>query len=220
METVARNAVDDLVRPWTDVLSPRESGTGRYVPIDYPPLLDMLDRAVASSLGRTTSGRSADAERSILNLKAFDLREHIDGTVRAWWKDVSKEKCPTGLKPALLGLVDRLDVAHGSGRLKDFEYTHICGMFPRWRQKIWDLFNPPVVKELLGACPHCETSTHVAADGSSGSALIAYYWKGLEAEAKCQNCGDKWCGSGQLVMLGRMLGATQDEGLLRELGML
>lgn len=220
METVVRNAVDDLVRPWTDVLSPRESGTGKYVPIDYPPLLDMLERAVASSLGRTQSGRSADAERSILNLQAFDLREHIDGTVRAWWSELSKEKCPTELKTVLLGLVDRLDNAHGSGRLKDSEYSHICAMFPRWRQKIWDLFNPPIVKELLGECPHCGTKTHIGADGSQSTALVAYYWKGLEPEAKCQNCGDKWRGDGQLVVLGRMLGATQDEDLLREIGVI
>lgn len=220
MSTTAQNAINDLTRPWTDVLTPKESGTGKYQPIDYPPLLDMLKDAIRSSLGKTESGRSPDAERSILNLKAFDLYDHIDGTVRAWWQELSKTRCPADLKEALTALSGVMQAAHASGQIKESHYQHMQNMFPRWKARVWELFDPPVVKELIGECPNCEASAHEDAEGKRGSALIAYYWKGLQPEAKCQVCGEHWIGEAQLLSLGRVLGASVDEDALRDMGVI
>lgn len=221
VNTDTQNALDALTRPWTDVLSPRESGTGKYVPIDYEPLLDMLKQAIGSSLGRTSAGRSPDAERSLLNLKAFQLWEHIDGTVRAWWREVSKEKCPDELKDALNRLSGILDALHASHQIETARFEHITAQFPRWQQRIWELFDPPITKELIGACPECGVTEHVAADGGRTSNLVTYYWKGLDPEAKCQNpeCGARWRGEFELINLGRILGADMDVDTLREMGL-
>lgn len=211
-------ALDELTKPWTDILSPRETGTGKYVPVDYPPLLDMLREAIGSSLGKTRSGVSSDAERSLLNLQAFQLWEHIDGTVRAWWQEVSKDRCPTELKVALRELAGRLHALHASNQIPTSRHEHITAQFPRWRTRIWEMFDPPVIKELDGACPACEATAFYAPDGGKMRALVAYYWKGIHPEAKCQCCGEKWVGAAQLVSLGKVLGATMDEEVLRAAG--
>ncbi len=218
MNDQARTAVDILTKPWTDVLTPQESGTGKYHPITYPPMLDMLSEAKGSSLGGTGAGRSPDAERSLINLKAFSLYEHIDGTVRAWWRETSKERCPEDLRVALLKLFGTLNALVASHQIPESRYGHITGQFPRWRTQIWELFDPPVVKELIGSCPNCEATVHTNADDERTTALIAYYWKGIRPEAKCQSCGEQWTGEGQLIILGRVLGANMDEDALREMG--
>lgn len=213
-------AVEKLTRPWTDVLSPKETGTGKYQPVDYPPLLDMLREAIGSSLGKTQAGRSADAERSIMNLQAFTLWEHIDGTVRAWLRDLTKNRAESELKAAVTQLAGLLQALHASQQIKESQYRHITGMFVRWRYQIWELFDPPVVKELIGNCPNCDETSFVNAEGGKMTALIAYYWKGIRPEAKCQRCGEHWTGEAQLLSLGRVLGAEVDEEALRELGVL
>ena len=218
MNEETRTAIDILTKPWTDVLSPQESGAGKYYPIDYPPMLDMLDEAKRSSLGGTSAGRSPDAERSLLNLKAFSLYEHIDGTTRAWWRETSKSRCPDDLRVALASLFGTLNALHASHQITDNRYGHITRQFPRWRVQIWELFDPPIVKELTGACPNCDETTYSNPEGERSPALLAFYWKGIRPEAKCQRCGEHWVGEGQLISLGRVLGATMDEDALREMG--
>lgn len=218
LTTAAQNAINDLTRPWTDVLTPKESGTGKYQPIDYPPLLDMLNEAKSSTSGQSGASRSLQGERNILNLTAFSLWEHIDGTTRAWWQELSKSRCPSELKEALTKLAGVLEAAHATGQVKESQYAHIQEMFPRWRKKVWELFDPPVIKELKGECPNCSESVHIDGEGKRGPALVAFYWKGIHPEAKCQCCGEHWVGEAQLISLGKVLGATQDEEALKEMG--
>lgn len=216
--TDLQNAIDVLAKPWNDVLSPHETGTGKYQAIDYPPLLDMLNEACRSSVGTVGNGKSADAERNVLNLAAFSLREHIDGTVRAWFRELSKVRAPDDLKTALLSLGGIIQAMHASKQMKDSRYGHMASMFPRWRAQIWELLDPPVVKELIGFCPNCETQVFVNPTGEQSAALVAFYWKGIRPEAKCQVCGEHWVGESQLISLGKVLGATMDEDVLREMG--
>jgi hypothetical protein len=215
-----QNTVDVLTKPWTDVLSPKESGNGTYRAIDYPPMLDMLREAIGSSLGKTQSGKSPDAERSLLNLQAFQLWEHIDGTTRAWILDLSKERSPQELKPALNHLAGLIKALHASHQIDDNRQTHIIATVTRWRAQIWELFDPPVIKTLTGPCPNCTETHYIAIDGSKTTALIAYYWKGLTPEAKCQRCGEHWSGERELLELGYHIGAIADESTLREMGVM
>lgn len=214
------NAISVLTRPWSDVLSPRESGNGTYRAIDFPPLLDMLRRAIGSSLGKTQSGKSPDSERNILNLKAFALWEHIDGTTRAWLKQFARTPGKEELKDAIVQLAGLLKALHASNQIKENEYLRITEQFPRWRKQIWEMFDPPIIKDLIGACPNCGEQQYVAQDGSKTTALIAYYWKGLTPEAKCQCCPERWAGERALLELGYSLGATVDEEALKEMGVI
>lgn len=216
----ARNAIDVLTHKWTDVLSPRESGTGKYQPIDYPPLLDMLKEAIGSSLGKTGAGRSPDAERNIMNLRAFALWQHIDGTTRAWLRDLSKQRPSKELKDALVQLGGLLEALHASNQIKESRYLHILEQFPRWRSQIWEMFDPPTMKELIGACPNCGETSYVNLEHVTSPALIAYYWKGIQPEAKCQQCGDRWSGERALLDLGYHIGASVDEETLHEMGVI
>jgi len=215
-----QTALDELTKPWNDVLSPKESGTGHYMAIDYPPLLDMLREAVGSSLGKTQSGKSPDAERSILNLQAFSLWEHIDGTTRTWLRELSTMRPEPELKAALIQLGGLLQALHASNQIKEQRWLHIIAQFPRWRRQVWEMFDPPRVKELTGECPNCNETAYYALDGARSTALIAYYWKGLTPEAKCQRCGEHWTGETQLLSLGRVLKATIDEVALKEMGVI
>lgn len=217
LTTTAQNAINDLTRPWTDVLTPKESGTGKYQPIDFPPLLDMLSEAKASTSGVGVS-RSMQGERNLLNLTAFSLWEHIEGTTKAWWQELSKSRCPSELKEALTALAGVLEAAHASGQVKESQYAHMEEMFPRWRTKIWELFDPPRVREFPKVpCPNCGETEYVSGPERT-TALIAYYRYGLEPEAKCNCCGDKWSGERQLLELGYSIGAKVDIGVLREMG--
>jgi len=214
-------SIRKLVAPWSDVLSPKETGTGRYQPVDYPPLLDMLDEACRSNIGGVpTAGRSDPSARNLLNLEAHMLREHIDGTVRAWLRELSKARAEVELKSAVTQLAGVLNAHHAAGTMPDSEWERISRFFPRWCDRIWQLFDPPVVKELAGACPSCTETTFTSLDGSKTTALIAYYWKGIRPEAKCQRCGEHWEGERSLLELGYHLGATVDEDALKEMGVL
>jgi len=210
--------VHALTRQWSDVLSPKESSTGTYMPIDYPPLLDMLKEAIGSSTGKTQSGKSPDAERSLLNLQAFSLYEHIDGTTRAWLRDLSKMPAQADLKAAVNQLAGLLQALHASSQIKEQQYSHIVAQFGRWRSQIWEMFDPPSVKDLLGSCPNCGETAYVNLEGGKTPTLIAFYSKGLEPFAKCQRCGERWSGVAELLDLGVHLGATMDEETLREMG--
>lgn len=211
-------AVEKLTRPWSEVLGPRESGTGTYRPIDHPALLTMLAQAKSSSLGKTAAGRSPDAERSLLNLEAFGLWEHIDGSVRAWLRELTTARPEPDLRDALLQLAGLLKALHASHQIQVTRLTHITAQFSRWCTRIWDLFDPPTVKSLIGACPACGATRYEAADGSMESALIAFYWKGLTPQAKCQGCGECWSGERSLLELGYHIGASVDEAALKEMG--
>ena len=215
-----QNAVNVLTHPWSDVLTPKESGTGTYQPIDYPPLLDMLKQAIGSSTGKTQSGKSPDAERSLLNLQAFALYEHIDGTTRAWLRELSTVPAKANLKEALTQLAGLLQALHASNQIKEQRYTHIAAQFGRWRKQIWEMFDPPTVKDLIGKCPNCDEAAYYNLEGGKSTALIAYYWRGVEPQAKCQRCGEAWAGERQLLELGFHLGATMDEETLREMGVI
>lgn len=215
------SAVARLTKPWTDVLTPRETGLGKYVPIDFPPLLQMLADACVSGIGGTpTSGRTDPASRNLLNLEALSIREHIDGTVRAWIGQLSRQRPEAELEAAMLQFVGILQAHHAAATITDREYERLTAHFPRWCNRIWALYDPPHVKELNGACPACEHTEYEAIDGSKTTAMIAYYWRGIRPEAKCQWCGEHWSGERALLDLGYHIGATVDEDALREMGVI
>lgn len=215
-------AITRLTEPWSDVLSPQETGRDRYITLDYKPMLDMLDDACRSGIGgQPSSGRTDPAGRSLLDLQAFELREHIDGTVRAWIGKLGREKPAAELKDAVRQLSGILHAHHAAGTIPDSEHDRIRAFFPRWCEKISRIYDPPVEKELDGACPNaeCEQTHWVNRDGDQAAALIAFYHRGSGlVQAKCRACGWTW-GPDAVRLLGKHLGASQDEAVIEAAGL-
>lgn len=219
--TDLQNAVEKLTRPWSDVLSPAETGLHKYIPVDYPPMLDMLDEACRNF----TSTRSQHAgglasTQSLLNLEAHAVRERIDGTVRAWYSRLSKERCPRELKNAVAALAGVLQAHQAARTITDSEFARIADFFPRWCAQIWKLYDPPVVKELQGECPNPDCGRAKFDDGDSvGAALVAFYVRNTgSVRAKCRGCAWEWSSAAELRLLGEHLGAVQDVEFLDAVG--
>lgn len=214
-------SVERLTMPWSDVLGPRETGLSQYTPIDHSPLLDMLDDACRSNFGNRGGSGSDPAVRSLIDMEAFMLRNRIEGTVKTWIEHLGRQKPKHELKAAVVQLAGILQAHHAAKSIPDSEYTRVVAFFPRWCEQIWRLLDPPVVKELVGACPNpdCEKSEHVDELGVKGSALIVFYIRGTEnVKAKCRACAWEW-GQDQLRLLGEWLGASQDHEFMQAAGL-
>lgn len=220
--TTLQHAVEKLTRPWSDVLSPDETGLDKYIPVDYPPLLDMLDEACRANMGERSHGSASDpASRSLLDLEAHALRERIDGTVRTWITHLSRQRPERELKAAVVQLAGVLQAHQAARTITDAEHARISGFFPRWCEQVWRLYDPPVVKELKGSCPNpdCEQSTVTDGDGAVGTSLIAFYVRNTgQVRAKCRSCSWEW-GQDEIRLLGQWLGATQDDEFLKAVGL-
>ena len=131
---------------------------------------------------------------------------------------LSHRRASTDLKDVVRELAGIAQAQRAIGGIDDLMYVRITAQFTDWQTQIWQMFDPPVVKELIGACPQCEERWLYAPDGAKSSALITYYVKSEMPEAKCQRCGHLWVGSRQLLTLGFHLGATVDVEGLREMG--
>ncbi len=213
-------AIEKLTQPWSDVLSPKETGLPSYTTVDYPPLLDLLEQACRGNIGERGGSGSDPATRSLLNAEAHSLREHIDGTVRAWISELGRAPAKRDLKAAIRQLEGILRAHHSAGTMPDSEHERILGFFPRWCERIWRIYDPPVEKELKGACPNgeCEQTTFSNAEGETGAALVAFYHRGSGTiHAKCRACGWTW-GPDQVRLLGQHLGATQDDAIMDAAG--
>ena len=154
-------------------------------------------------------------------MEAHMLREHIDGQVRSFIRDLSKGRVDRDLKAAVVQLAGILNAHHAAKTIPDVQHNRVSACFPKWCEQIWRIFEPAVVKELIGQCPNpdCEQSAHVDELGMKGSALIAFYVRGTESvRAKCRACGWLW-DQGQLRLLGEWLGATQDDDFLLAAGL-
>lgn len=220
MEPEIENAVNKLTRPWTNVLSPKESPSGKYEPVEYPPMIDMLEEAKSGSLGTTTGGlsKSALAERSVMNLQALNLFEWIEGRTRAGLAEITAARFGEDLKTAIRRLADTADSLYRVQQLQESRYLSITSQFPRWCARIWELFDPPLTLKLDGSCPACGEVSFLNQDDAKEPALVAYYAKGFAPEARCQVCDKRWFGERELLELGYHIGATVDETFLTAAG--
>lgn len=208
-------AVDKLTQPWGHLFGPRELGANNYKRVEYDPLLDSLRAAIGSSLGKTSAGASADNARNALNLKAFDLWELIDGIVRSMGQRLGVQRSDD-LKQVLRRVYVKV-AAMNQDATEPREFKRlVCG----WVASINDMFDPPVVKELIADCPMpgCGERYWKNDSGDLESAMIAYYRPDSQPEAKCRCCGAMWSGERALLNLGYSIGATADEEALREMG--
>lgn len=213
------DATHDLTHPFTDVVR-TDDPKAPYKPVDHEPLLVTLRKAVRASLGGTTDGGIPGdvSARSLLNGQAFMLWEQIERDVQQATRTHLRDRPNPMLGYAVRQLAEHVDALWNTTQITEPDYLWLIRKAKGWKRSIWELLDPPVEKELIGACPRCEQEKITNQDGELVSALIAYYRKGLEPVARCRHCGEVWQGEGQLVILGRLIGAELDTDTLTEMG--
>lgn len=186
------HAVEKLTRPWSDVLSPWETDGNGYVTVDYQPLLTMLDDACRANTGNRGGSGADPAERSLLDLQAFTLREHIDGTVRAWISHLSKGRAEKELIPAVGQLAGLLQAHHAARSITDSDYERLTAFFDRWCGRIWEIVDPPNMRKVQKPCPRCSVEWMPVDDTYKRAVWIEYRDKLADATAACRSCGAAW----------------------------
>jgi hypothetical protein len=210
-------AVNELVKPWNEIVPPDQAGDG-YRVIDHQPRITMLRGLIGSSSGGTTAGRSLAATRNILNVSALDLWQRIDEQTRSHLHEIG-----TTPKKELIDALEQLgqagDALRATNDMTEKHHSRIVARVQKWKADIENLFDPPRTKTLTGACPDCGAERVTTGDGET-TALYAYYWEGHEPAAACRACGKAWHGSRPLLELGFSLAANMDEDALAEMGLL
>lgn len=169
--------------------------------IVYEPLLPRLREAIASSLGGTRGSVHAAHERSLLNVAAFTLYEDLDGRISVLCDDASgwpEDRLRTWLA--------RYQVAHARGEVGEPAWLFTLTILGGWVHRIEDLLDPPVMLELLAACPNCG-ARHIITAEQQMSALYAGYRRGGDIMARCRVCGMTWTGESQLITLAKRIDA-------------
>lgn len=198
-----------LTEPWATV----ETVAGRMQKVDHEPLIDMLETYAASSITGGGGQGGLASERSVIDVKAFQLLADI-GTVSAIWLKPHPPARDTKLR-----LISAVAHRLGLWRAKDLllvEMESTARMVETWADRAWDLFNRPREKEILASCPECEKDRYYE-EGVKYSALVAYYLD--QAWAECRVCGARWDTREELVKLGFSIRANSDTDTLRELGL-
>jgi hypothetical protein len=182
------------------------------------PLLAELRAAIHSSTGQTHSGHSAVNERSVLNVQAFTLYEDIAGRIASMYASTTNARPDPTPETNLTDWFDAFAAARAAGENVETQGALAWERLTKMVDRIADMFDPPVTKEILGACPVCGdryAPNHV--DDTRVSAVYAQYRRGGHVQAQCRSCGADWYGESRLVELARGIEATTDFELLAEI---
>lgn len=210
-------AVNELIKPWNEILPPDEDRDG-YRVIPHDPRIQMLRERIGSDTGGSTSGGSLASQRNLIDVSAFDLWQRIDEQTRSHLNEIGKTP-----KRELIDALDQLghagDTLRATNDMTENHYERVIARVQKWKAEIEDLFDPPRTPTITGPCPECEAERVSTGDGET-TALYAYYWEGHEPAASCRACGKSWQGPLELLKLGFSLRANVDEDALREMGVM
>jgi hypothetical protein len=182
------------------------------------PLLAELRAAIHSSTGQTHSGHSAVNERSVLNVQAFTLYEDIAGRIASMYASATNARPDPTPETNLTEWFDTFEAAHAAGENVETQGALAWERLANMVDRIVDMFDPPVTKEILGACPVCgDRYARNHADDTRVSAVCAQYRRGGHVQARCRSCGTDWYGESRLVELARGIEAATDFELLAEI---
>jgi len=222
------DAVDRLTLPikdpvWQDVWDATKNRvTGReVVTVHRDALLVQLRKSIASSTSAPSNPVSGgSAMMGGLNIASFALYETVDGRIRAAWAELRGEKSKALSEAILRKWFVRVRNLYEAGQVPDsfvYEWQRITR---GWVRQIEGMFNPEVVKELVGPCPECQATRASNRDGEEQSALYLHYSSENTPEAMCRVCGWNVSGDRGLLELGYHLGATVDEEALKDMGVI
>jgi hypothetical protein len=191
------------------------------VTVKRDPLLVQLRKAIASSTSAPSNPVSGGgAMMGGLNMAAFAFYETVDGRIRAAWAELRGDNSKALSEAILRKWFVRVRNLFEAGQVPDsfvYEWQRITR---GWVRQIEGMFNPEVVKELVGPCPECESTRATNREGEEQSALYLHYSSENNAEALCRICGWNVSGDRGLLELGYHLGATVDEEALRDMGVI
>lgn len=172
---------EQLAWPW------RHPETGA----EFPPLIRMLQEAVATGTEHSRGGGSDPSTRSVVAVEALDLLRRIEHGVTQYGA------LPDGvtLEAWLRTLWAYAPFMHDAMTV--------------WADDIWRLFEPPKTRAMRDLeCPTCTTTRH---DTSSGTVpAIRVTLDGDKVWAQCLNCDAYWSGWAGLVVLGMLAGTEPD----------
>lgn len=175
------------------------------------PLLAELRAAIHSNTGQTHSGHSAVNERNAFNLRAFALYEDIDGRIASMFASATDAKPTQSPEDNLTGWFDALRIAYAEGEIVEAQLALAWERLTDMVERIVDMFDPPVTKEILGPCPKCGERYATNRDEDTRvSAVYAQYRRGGHVEAVCRRCAAHWAGETQLLELARGVDAAPD----------
>lgn len=206
---------------WQDETVDGEYAGKRLVQVKHQALIVQLRESIHSSLGKTQDGHGGAEARSALNLTAFTLYETIDGLIRAHYAYLSGGAAKADPENLLRLWYIEFANQYRSKKVSDLVLARTKNMLAKWVRDIQNLYDPETLKELLGECPHCQ-ARHVYEESEDvmRSALYAHYRTDNTPEAQCRSCGATWFGARELRELGYHIGATVDEVLLLEMGVM
>lgn len=165
-----------------------------------PPLLRLLQVAIAADTSGASGGAGRSKNGAPLDVTALTLWEEISGVVDEHWPGRGN------LAQAGTHLIDRLTMWTNQVAFTD-DAVHLLEMCDYWRGQIRDLLEPPKQAALRGVtCPACKCSTiaKMEEDGTkSYSPALVVHLSETPVRAECIPCGGTWFG-GQLVDLGAL----------------
>lgn len=184
--------------------------------VEAGPLVEQLWEARYSSIG--AGGARGASSGSILNTKAFDMYEDIDGKVRGWL-DYYRQDHRGALTDAIRRLEQILHAEDAGGRLENRD--EMLDMFEVMVYKIENLLDPPHEKELTFPCPECGERFHDTKTTerrgdreveivTRQAALRIPVKPGRALVAECHCCGRLWATQDALIELAEAAGGEVD----------
>jgi hypothetical protein len=206
---------------WQETIKDGEPAGKKLVQVQQASLLAQLRQSIHSSLGKTEEGRSSAEGHNALNITAFTLYENIDGLIRSHHSYLTGATIKAD--PERLLTLWYIEFANQcrAGKISDLVLARTKTMLAKWIRDIQNLYDPATMKELIGECPNCDQRYFFDQNEEVlRSALYAHYRADNTPEAQCRCCGAQWYGAKELRDLGYHIGATVDEDLLLEMGVL
>jgi hypothetical protein len=151
-----RKQVQDVMQPYTvededGVITQHHRAIGtQKVTVEIPPLLELLDSSIQSSMGGSTKGAALASESIPLNSAALFEAMKIADTVRDWCRQakvVPSKHTAKDLQAWLASTFAR-DLTEDTATL----YVTLCR---RWAGTIKGLLDPMDEKDLPDPCPVC-----------------------------------------------------------------
>lgn len=214
METSAARAVERLTTEHTEI----EEGR----PVEWPALIDWLDKAVTEQVKRGQAGSGGAG--APIDTGALELLQRIEREVclmrEALYLPVIKDT-----KTAIRDAWDVALAYRRSGSLDDDQqWERICEVFPQWVALIsheWD--DRTRMMEVTVPCPSCGERwmlEEVSGEEKRRSAIVVEYAEGRAPTAECRvaDCGGFWVGWEAIARLGFTLGAQQNLEILKACG--
>lgn len=195
----------------------------RYVDgvlVTEPSLLTQLYRAIRSSSGGTTVGASSSSERIPLNTAAFqlylELCDAILAEARAWTH--RRDLMAAFPEANLAHWLDAFEAGRQRGEVVRSQEEHALRMLDGWLRSVDDLFDPPIRKEILAACPTCGERywDDYRAETRTSSLRVEYRPGAGSLEASCRWCLQRWATTRDLITLGEAIGVPFNAAAIAE----